>query len=287
MRYIKILYLTKGDHVDYQNDCVLIGLKEILGENVIDINKQQHIYNEFDENQALKMYGKGMSVTRAIPDIEVDRTDITNKIKNRFFDFIVYGSIWRCSENINDILKYYSPHEIIAIDGEDEINIHPTYDLGIKYFKRELINSMKNIFPISFAIPRNKINFITDKKTRCVAICDPRDRSTYIYNDEKSYYRGYQEALFAYTMKKAGWDCMRHYEIISNGCIPIFFNIEQCPQNTMVNFPKKLCLDVYNELKIKKPLDVYSMFIDEFKQAIESQLNTSALARYFIDQINK
>ena len=38
---MKILYLTKGDHVDYQNDALLIGLKELFGADVLDLNKQE------------------------------------------------------------------------------------------------------------------------------------------------------------------------------------------------------------------------------------------------------
>jgi hypothetical protein len=30
--------------------------------------------------------------------------------------------------------------------------------------------------------------------------------------------------------KKGGWDCLRHYEIIGNGCMPYFENIEKCPK---------------------------------------------------------
>ena len=37
---MNILYITKGDHVDYQNDCLLIGLKELFGDKVVDYNKQ-------------------------------------------------------------------------------------------------------------------------------------------------------------------------------------------------------------------------------------------------------
>ena len=41
-------------------------------------------------------------------------------------------------------------------------------------------------------------------------------------------------------MKKGGWDCARHYEILMNGCIPYFIDIEKCPENTMINFPKEV-----------------------------------------------
>ena len=49
---MKILYLTKGDHVDYQNDCLLIGLKELYGVDIIDYNKQLHNYDSYNEEEA-------------------------------------------------------------------------------------------------------------------------------------------------------------------------------------------------------------------------------------------
>jgi hypothetical protein len=46
------------------------------------------------------------------------------------------------------------------------------------------------------------------------------------YNTEEEYYNEYKKSYFAITTKKCGWDCMRHYEILANGCIPYFLNIE-------------------------------------------------------------
>ena len=39
-------------------------------------------------------------------------------------------------------------------------------------------------------------------------------------------------------MKKGGWDCLRHYEIMMNGCIPIFEGLIDCPQLTLTTLPK-------------------------------------------------
>jgi hypothetical protein len=42
---------------------------------------------------------------------------------------------------------------------------------------------------------------------------------------------------------------MRHYEIMANHCIPLFLDIEQCPQYTCATLPKqelKCVLDLYN-----------------------------------------
>jgi hypothetical protein len=282
---VKILYISKGDHVDYQDDCLSIGLKELYGSDVVDINKRQHIYASYPEETVGSLYGMGMSVTRVLPDLEVDRTDIESKIKNQYFDYIVYGSIWRCHSDINKVLEYYPKNKVIVVDGEDETNINQVFDLGIPYFKRELIHTHNRLFPISFAIPTSKVNF-NKIKTRDIAICDPRDRSTYIYKNETDYYNGYGEARFAHTMKKAGWDCMRHYEILANGCIPIFGDIESCPLQTMTNFPKTLCSYINQQIGNPSLVEVYDEVVDKFEHHTSTNLTTKALSEYFINTIN-
>lgn len=281
---MKILYLTKGDHVDYQNDCLLIGLKELYGADVIDYNKQLHNYDSYNEEEAKKLYGMGMSVTRILPDLEIDRTEITSKIKNKYFDYIVYGSIWRCSDYITEILKYYSPDKIIAVDGEDETNIHKSFGLGIQYFKRELVYKNDRLHPISFSIPTSKVNFNTNK-TKDFSYITPLDRSTYIYKNEKDYYNDYNESRFGVTVKKAGWDCMRHYEIMANGCIPHFLDIDNCPEFTMNDFPKKLCKEVNLLLKTESPEKVYEKMIDEFKNHFFNNNTTLKVAENFVKRI--
>lgn len=282
---MKILYLTKGDHVDYQDDCLFIGLRELYGSDVVDYNKRSHNYTSYDEEAAKKLYGMGMSVTRILPDIDVDRTDITSKIKNKYYDLIVYGSIWRCCDYIDKILEYYPANRIVAVDGEDETSIHNCFRLGIPYFKRELVHQHELLFPISFSIPTNKVNFVKTK-TRSFAICDPRDRSTYIYKNEVDYYKGYQESCFGVTMRKAGWDCMRHYEILANGCIPNFINLNQCPTQTMTSFPKQLCTTINNELhKGTDAFTLYNIYADKLADHLIKNNTTKAEALKFIDKL--
>jgi len=145
---MKILYVSKGDHVDYQDDCLFIGLKELFGDDVVDVNKRSHICTSYDEEAAKKLYGMGMTVTRVLPDTEIDRTDIGSKIKHRYFDLVVYGSIWRSSGDIDKVLEYYPKNKVVAVDGEDETNINRVFELGIPYFKRELIYTHSRLFPI-------------------------------------------------------------------------------------------------------------------------------------------
>ena len=282
---MKILYLTKGDHVDYQNDCLLIGLKELFGADVVDYNKQAHNYTTYNEEQAKRLYGMGMSVTRILPDLEVDRTDITSKIKNKHFDLIVYGSIWRCNDHLDKILEYYPPHKVIAVDGEDETNIHPCIEKGILYFKRELIHTHERIHPISFAIPTQKVDF-NKNKTKDIAFISPLNKQTYIYTNEKDYYNDYKEARFGVTIRKSGWDCMRHYEILANGCIPYFLYIEQCPPTILTRFPKELCSEAIGYHNTHSSKDTYEQFACRFEQHFLENCTTSALAKHFIHTVD-
>lgn len=282
---MKILYVSKGDHVDYQDDCLCIGLKELFGADVVDINKRSHLYDTYNEQKASTLYGMGMTVTRVLPDLEVDRGDIGNKIKNKYFDLIVYGSIWRSSADLSRVLEFYPKNKVVVVDGEDETNLHPFCGLEIPYFKRELINKRKNVFPISFSFPTSKVSFEAEK-TRDLAICDPRDRSTYIYKNEKDYYQGYRESRFGFTMKKAGWDCMRHYEILGNGCLPVFLGIESCPDLTMHDFCKSLCTSIITDLRSIPPQTIYERHAEAFRSHFLSNNTTLAAAKKFVETAN-
>ena len=59
----------------------------------------------------------------------------------------------------------------------------------------------------------------------------------------------YSRSLFATTTRKGGWDCLRHYEILKNNCLPFFPNIEEKPRLTMVNYPVKLQKEVNSFFK--------------------------------------
>src|SRR3990167_7880845 len=95
-------------------------------------------------------------------------------------------------------------------------------------------------FPICFGIPESKIVATVPKKTRAFAKLIPGNTATYIYDDERSYYQGYQESYYGFTWKKGGWDCMRHYEILASGCIPYFPDLKLSNLKTMFRLPREL-----------------------------------------------
>ena len=100
--------------------------------------------------------------------------------------------------------------------------------------------------PIQFSIPEIKIVKNVPKKDKDFAFIIPGVISTYIYTQEEAYYADYQRSYFALTFKKGGWDCMRHYEILANGCIPYFIDLDKCPIDTMPFFPKELIQEAMN-----------------------------------------
>jgi hypothetical protein len=151
-------------------------------------------------------------------------------------------------------------------------------------------------YPISFSIPECKIVDDPPTKSQVVSKLIPGQLDTYIYNNETDYYNEYKKSLFAITCKKSGWDCLRHYEILANGCIPYFPNIENCPIHTMYFFPKHLCIHgnyLYNKYKDKTIADITADEMNECAKLIEellhhtrTYLTTRAMARHVLAQSN-
>ena len=85
-------------------------------------------------------------------------------------------------------------------------------------------------------------------------------------------------------MKKAGWDCMRHYEILGNYCMPYFIGLEDCPKDTLSNFPKELLLEGKN-LANNFDNSNYFRILDEIYNHTKERLTTKSLAEYIINKI--
>ena len=83
-------------------------------------------------------------------------------------------------------------------------------------------------------------------------------------------------------MRKKGWDCLRHYEIIASGSVPFFEDYESIPKFTMFNYPKTLqkkANDLYlktlkNDKMPQDDLENYVNCQKEFEKSLrENALN--------------
>jgi hypothetical protein len=135
----------------------------------------------------------------------------------------------------------------------------------IKYFKRELISGgfsygldrflpptlhqliplPNHIFSISFSIPKEKI-YHTDPETKIKdfpqhlvdqeianhiqnSLHSPTGSNIYSFSTEEEYYQDLRQSRYGITTKRAGWDCLRHYELAANGCVLCFRDLDLKP----------------------------------------------------------
>ena len=168
---MKILYITKGNDIDYLNDTVFHGLVSLFGDDVIESNYLWYL-SKCNETRLCKLLGKGFTIGNNIENrINLDRENLEERIITRYFDIIIYGSIWKCDDYYDLVCQYYNFNNIILLDGEDHTFINTKYKKGL-YFKKELLtyynisdlNQLK-IFPISYSIPESKFMPINFNKT--------------------------------------------------------------------------------------------------------------------------
>lgn len=94
---------------------------------------------------------------------------------------------------------------------------------------------------ISFSIHESLIVPTVPKKSQRMANIVPG--CGYAFGSYSDYAAEYQRSTFGMTWRKAGWDCLRHYEIIANGCLPWFVDFKNTPANTLATLPKWLATD--------------------------------------------
>jgi hypothetical protein len=150
------------------------------------------------------------------------------------------------------------------------------------------------LHPVTFSFPEEKILKEPSVKTKILSDLIPGRPETYIYGNETDYYNEYRTSLFATTIKKAGWDCMRHYEILGNGCIPYFPDIENCPKNTMALLPKDLIMEgnaLYARFKGKRINELSdadtaqcNVLVQKLLNYTREHLTTTRMARYILDK---
>ncbi len=295
---MNILFVSGGTTPDYQCDMLFHGLRSLFGPAAVDAGRIAPLYrSDYPDGSPQKaaLYGRGFTLYGLLDGDGADRTDLPAKIAARFFDLVVFGSVRRCQTHLHDVLDHYPSDRIAFVDGEDDTLVASALlGRGI-YFKRELDNFGPFVAPIGFAIPREKIVASVPEKVRARAFIDPRDRSTYVYGTERDYYADYARSLFGFTTKKAGWDCLRHYEIMANGCIPEFEGLEACPPSTMVFLPKFELLEARGLLAAHGPdvfarpegRDAWDRLHARIGAVLRRRLTTEALASYVIDTVKR
>ena len=285
---------------DYQSDCLIHGLYNLPNIELINSPIALLMYKEtFGEGKKnlSSVYGRGFTIYGTLPKYNhYEKEDVIDKINNRYFDYVIFSHCYMEGIYHKEVLKKYDKKQIILIDGKDDTLIRNNYVDKAIYFKRELIKEHKNkkVIPISFAFPEEKIQ-TSLPKIRKDSLVKPtfqnsKKVSTYKYEIEQEYYNDYRQSLFGLTTKKAGWDCMRHYEIMACRCIPYWRDMEQCPKTIAQTIPKHIIREsnvwyghsweyYQTEQGNKEYHDLENKIFEHFKE----HCTTKALAQYVLD----
>ena len=191
------------------------------------------------------------------------------------------------------------------MDGDDDERLYPLssrrlrqFGLGTglssllrsnntHYFKRELTpvsfrwRPRFRLHPVSFSIPASCIDQSLTNKTQLFPrhIVDPDvaqcfgGSSGYAFTAEDAYRADLRSSRFAITTKRAGWDCLRHYELAASGTVLCFRGLTSKPA-TCAPFGLRhgvncLSYDSVEDLRMQ---------IEELTPELEESLQKQALA---------
>jgi hypothetical protein len=159
------------------------------------------------------------------------------------------------------------------------------------------------IHPISFGVPEMYISLTVPTKSKSFSTIIPGNLTSYIYgvSDEDSYYKDMSRSLFALTVKKGGWDCMRHVEILAAGALPVYPGIQFSPNGALAHHPRNLyhALLSFPGLNVSQTLgkysasfsfdqidwELYQTVVAALLQYTRNVLSTKSMAAYVLSTI--
>jgi hypothetical protein len=198
---VKMLYLTCSTE-GYLADSLLLGLRALLGADVVDYPKSELLYDTCPPASRAKVRGKGFTLYGGLlPDIVVDRSHIIDRVRAGAFDVVVFSDIWRTYGWFLQLRPWLDPKHTVILDGNDSPRVYPYAGLWARipyywflprarreflYFKREWtrtthfgvlpqllplhlrqrLPAARNLRPIAFSIPEQKIVPAPPAKTK-------------------------------------------------------------------------------------------------------------------------
>jgi len=209
------------------------------------------------------------------------------------------SSVERKSRFIPVTGTYSSQHlEAICPETDSVVKVCPMehadiYALNVMCWHRDLKSLPYCIPDELFYHTDNERSWLSvDSKKYVISPLIPGDTSNYLFGagQESDYYNMYRQSMFALTSKKGGWDCLRHYEIFAAGCIPIFENLDACPPDTLVSFPKELLREAYRCLlpwrNTEEQREAYPRFASQLFEQAKSACTASANASRFLGDMS-
>ena len=262
---LRILFLT-NDREDYLADGLLHGLRQLPGLEVVDYPRKECMYEGGRQCKVAPEFGVrggGFSLYGVLtePQGGIDRSFIWQRLAAGWFDAVLIGNVWRQWGFLLQWRELFAAQPLLLLDGDDDQRLYPRsgtrlrqFGIGTGFtnllelpsthmFKMELTNRSRkwglrlNVHPLAFSIPESLISLKLPNKSQLFPshIVD-RDLSNklgasanYVFADEQSYRSDLASSRFGITTRRAGWDCLRHYEIAAAGAVICFRDLAQKP----------------------------------------------------------
>ena len=262
---LRILFLT-DDREDYLADGLLHGLRQLPGVELVDYPRKECMYEGGRHCRVAPEFGVrggGFSLYGLLKEPEggIDRSFIWQRLAAGWFNAVLVSNVWRQWGLLLQWRELLATQSLLLLDGDDDQRLYPQSGTRVRQFgigtgltnllqlpnthmfKRELTNRRRklglgfNVHPLAFSIPESLISQQLPNKSQLFPshIVD-RDLSNklgananYVFADEQSYRSDLANSRFGITTRRAGWDCLRHYEIAAAGAVICFRDLEQKP----------------------------------------------------------
>ncbi|WP_018614267.1 hypothetical protein [Segetibacter koreensis] len=179
---------------------------------------------------------------------------------------------------------------------------HPVIN---KLFSK-ILKKPVNLLPISMSIPKQHIEFIPVKEkfqdfvnynvdNDLSALFPERPLSELgkwqpVFENQNEYFNDIRRSKFGVTAKRAGWDCLRHYEYAAKGAILCFKDLKRksdfCAPFGLNN---SNCIIYDNKLELLNTIKSMSIWqlesIQEAQYKWIANFTTEKVALHFIDQL--
>ncbi|CAJ1433758.1 unnamed protein product [Effrenium voratum] len=152
------------------------------------------------------------------------------------------------------------------------------------------------VYPIGFAIPEELMVPCLPKKYWPFAVSDGSEGLASVWEyqfkfyQEREYHRQYRHAFFGITRKKYGYDCLRHYEVIANGALPLFLGLDALAREAVPFLPRELLRGAWELLgnqslrakRLRIDTGRYYALLKSMLAYARRHLTTKAMARYVL-----
>ena len=262
---LRLLLLT-DDREDYLSDGLLHGLRQLPWVELVDYPRKECMYEGGRQCKVAPEFGVrggGFSLYGLLKEPEggIDRSFIWQRLASGWFDAVLVSNVWRQWGFLLQWRELLAAQPLLLLDGDDDQRLYPRSGTRFRQFgfgtglsnllqlpsthiyKRELTNRSRkwglrlNVHPLAFSIPESQISAQFPNKSQLFSshIVD-KDlanklgaSANYIFADEQSYRSDLASSRFAITTRRAGWDCLRHYEIAAGGAVICFRDLDQKP----------------------------------------------------------